>query len=167
VLIDYNKFEIINLQGYQIDHISNKKLLATLQDFYKIAINSKLNYYLAGSVCVSLLTNKIYRTWGDLDVIIEKDCMFEWLELFPKDSWFYSFFDKNLMKLYNYNNSNYIELNTGDHRMSSYLKDNLKVIDYKGLKIGNLNTIYFWKKYMRGSKKDLNDEIIFNEYLNK
>jgi hypothetical protein len=167
MLIDYNKFEIINLGGYQIDHASNKKLLETLEDFYKIAINSKLNYYLSGSVCLSLLTNKVYRTWKDIDILIDEDVMPEWLDLFPRDKWFYFNFDQRLIKVYHHYNNNYIELNTGDPRTKEYYQKYLKKTSYNGITIGDLNTLLYWKKNFRQTKKrtDFYDEILAKKYL--
>jgi hypothetical protein len=169
MLIDYDKIEIVSLGGYQIDHNFNKKLLNTLEDFYKIAKNSKLNYYLSGSIAMSLITNKVYRTWKDIDIIIDEGKMLEWASLFPQNLWTYTTFDRTLTQFINIKNNNYIELNTGDLRMKLYKKKYLKIIDCYGLKMGDVNTSLFWKKNFRRGKKrvDFYDEIIVKEYLNK
>jgi hypothetical protein len=169
MLIDYNKFEIISHGGYQIDHNFNKKLLATLEEFSYVSQKTNLNYYLSGSICFSLLTNKVYRTWKDIDIFIDEGKMVDWLELFPKDGWFYFRFNKELLKVYNKKNNNYLELNVGDPRMNPYKQEYLKITDYNGLKIGDLDTFILWKKMFREKKKnvDLYDEILLKQYLSK
>jgi hypothetical protein len=168
MLIDYNKFEIIPMGGYQIDHASNIKLLDTLEEFYHVSQTGNLNYYLSGSVCLSLLTNKVYRTWKDIDILIDEDTMVPWLDLFPKDKWFYFVFNKKITKVYNKKNSNYLELNTGDKETRLYYEKYLKITNYNGIKIGNLDTITFWKNNIRKNKKniDLYDQIIIKQHLN-
>lgn len=168
MLVDYNKFEIISLGGYQIDHNFNKKLLATLEEFYYVSQKTNLNYYLSGSVCCSLLTNKVYRTWKDIDIFIDEGKMVDWLDLFPRDDWFYFRFNKELIKVYNKKNNNYLELNVGDPRMNPYKQQYLKIINYNGLKIGDLDTFILWKKMFREKKKnvDLYDEILLKRHLN-
>jgi hypothetical protein len=169
MLINYNQFEIISpFKNYRIDHEHNKNLLKTLEEFSYVSKNTNLKYYLSGSACISFLTNKIYRTWTDIDIFIEEDLMFEWLELFPRQNWFYESFNKDVLKLYNNNYYNYIELNTGDHRAKEYKKQNLIITDYYGIKIGDLHSILFWKKNFRQKLKqiDLDDQIIIRDYLN-
>jgi hypothetical protein len=169
MLIDYNKFEIVHLGGYQIDHNFNKKLLNTLEDFSRIIHECKLNYYLSGSLCLSFITNKVHRTWKDIDIFIDEGMMVEWLDLFPKEEWFYFKFNKEVLRIYNKKNNNYVELNSGDPKMNSYRQKYLKITDYYGLKMGDINTFLFWKKNFRSVKKrvDYYDEIIVKEYLNK
>jgi hypothetical protein len=167
MLIDYNKFEIINLGGYKIDHLFNQKLIQTLEEFYFIAQNTHLKYYLSGSICLSILTNTVYRTWKDIDIIIDNNSMVQWLELFPRDKWFFLKFNKNITELYNKKNNNKIGLSTGDPRIKLYNEKYLKITDYNGLKIQDMKTILFWKKNFRSTKKetDIYDEVICEKYL--
>jgi hypothetical protein len=168
MLIDYNKFEIINLGGYEIDHVSNNKLIQTLEEFYSIAKNTDLNYYLSGSICLSILTNTVYRTWKDIDIIIDPNLMVKWLDLFPREKWFFLKFNKNLTEVYNKKNNNKIGLSTGDPRIKLYNQKYLKITNYNGLKIQDIKTILFWKKNFRRTKKrvDIYDQIICEKFIN-
>ena len=169
MLIDYDKFEIVSLGDYQIDHISNKKLLETLEDFFHLTKTTNLNYYLSGSICCSLLTNKIYRSWKDLDIIIDEDQIHSWLEILPRESWSYYEFNNKLVKVHNKKNNNYLELITQNPETSVFDKKYKKITTYNGIKVNDLKTILFWKKVYRGTPKetDFYDEILINEFINK
>ena len=169
MLIDYNKFQIISLGGYQIDHTSNKKLLETLEDFCTLTKTAHLNYYLTGSICLSILTNKIYRTWKDIDILVDKDSMSSWMYLLTKNGWYHFGFNQKLMKFYHNTNNNYLELLNDDPRIYLYRKKNKIITDYNGIKIIYSKSILFWKKNFREKprKEDFYDEILVNGFTNK
>ena len=89
-MIDYNKyFEKVRYKNYKIDDFYNLKVLETLDVFNRILSDNNLNYILTGSVCLSILSRKIMRTWGDIDVIVEQDVFLKIKNLFKdnKTEW--------------------------------------------------------------------------------
>lgn len=167
-MIDYNKFEFISYKNYEIDHDINKNLLKTLNEFAEIIKkNPNLNYYLSGSICLSFLTNKIYRTWKDIDIIIEKNKMWEWIHLFSSNEWYYHDYNKYHTKIYHKYNDNYIELLSERDSLFFYKKKYLNITNFDNLKIGSTKPMFFWKKNIRKTKnqKDEDDENFYKQYL--
>jgi hypothetical protein len=168
MLIDYYKFDFIKYKHYVINDNFNLNLLNTLEQFIHITKKTNLSYYLSGSIALSFLTNKIYRTWNDIDIIIDKHTMSEWSRLFDTKSWHYHDLDPTSTKFFNKRNNNYVELSIETSKFNLHSKKYLKITDYNGIKISNAKIILYWKQNSKREQKkfgDNDDVIFFKEYI--
>jgi hypothetical protein len=167
MFINYNDFEVVQYKDYIIDHDQNIKLLETLCEFIGATKDSNLNYYLTGSISLAIISKKVYRTWGDIDVIVDKDSIYKWIALLPKKKWHYYDFNKDITRVFYSKYNNYVELNIRENSLYLYDKKYLNIQEYYGIRVGNPRPMFFWKKNVRKNKKahDADDENFYKQYL--
>ena len=165
-MINYDFFEKIPYQTSIINHNANLNIIKTFNEFIDIFSKSNLVYIITGSFAISLLTKKVYRTWGDIDVIFV-DPLHSYLKLLPVGKWYHKDFDRNRLSVFNIKNNNYIE----------FLKDTNKDYEKKtyietanSIKIQNLQSILDWKNSNKINAKHsmdiakINHNLDLNEY---
>jgi hypothetical protein len=166
-MINYNKyFEKVRYKNYQINDEHNLKMLETLDIFNKILSDNNINYILVGSLCLSILSHKIIRTWGDLDVIVEDSVLFKIKDLFKKKAteWELITSHMKLTGLFNLKTNIKVEFVNYAKIKNNYQE---KYINNIKLKLSFPYNIFI-AKFLRFNynKKDLDDFKFFRDFIN-
>ena len=87
-MINYHTyFDKIHHKDYRIDDEQNLKIIETFNDFNEFISKSNLSYLLTGSLALSILSKKIFRTWKDIDIVIDINYITDWLSIFQNQNW--------------------------------------------------------------------------------
>jgi len=165
-MINYNKyFEKVRYKNYKIDDFYNLKVLETLDMFNKILSNNNLNYILTGSVCLSILSHKIIRTWGDIDVLVEQDVLLKIKSLFKEQKIEWELITSKLQLLGVLNLKTQVKVQFVNYAMCEKDYQEISIKDIT-LKLSYPDKT-FMAKFLRlnYNKKDLEDFKFFREFI--
>jgi hypothetical protein len=69
-ILTYNYFNKIIVPDFIINDDKNLRTISTFNQIYEIMDDAKIHYLLSGSLARSILTKTCFRTWGDIDILI-------------------------------------------------------------------------------------------------
>jgi hypothetical protein len=69
-ILTYNYFNKIELPNFNIDNEQNINIIKSFNYFHELMSSANIKYVLTGSLGRSILTKTCYRTWNDLDILI-------------------------------------------------------------------------------------------------
>lgn len=133
----------IQYKDYKIYNEYNFLLLNSLKEIHELSIKNNLNFIVTGSFALLFHTNKIYRTIGDVDIIVHINELSKWLQLLKnyydflfigEVKEFFQYCLKNKMLLPFKNKQNNIKLEISTFYPTKNIYD---------IQIDNLNFKYF------------------------
>jgi len=166
-MIDYHTyFDKIHYKDYGIDDEHNLKIIETFNDFNEFISKSNLSYILTGSLALSILSKKIFRTWKDIDIVIDINYVTDWLSIFQNQNWqiindnFMIFQIKNIKTNINIEICNY--LSHSKNYTEAGIEQNINDIN---IKISSIDDIFSAKFKKNFNDKDIEDFKFFRHFF--
>ena len=162
-MIDYNEhFEKVSYKNYIIDDIHNLKIIETLNNFIEITSKYNLSYILTGSLALSVVSKKVFRTWKDVDVVMDMNNIIDCMRIFHNQNheWMVRNYNYKIIKLTNIKTNIDIEIVNYLDLPKVYIE---KTINNTTLKVSTIDNI-FYGKISRSNLQDMED---FKFYLGK
>jgi hypothetical protein len=159
-------FDKIHYKDYRIDDEHNLKIIETFNDFNEFISKSNLSYVLTGSLALSILSKKIFRTWKDIDIVIDINYITDWLSIFQNQNWqiindnFMIFQIKNIKTNMNIEICNYLP-HSKDYTEASTEQN----INNDNIKISSIDDIFFAKFGKNFNDKDVEDFKFFKQFV--
>ncbi len=159
-------FNKIHYKDYRIDDKHNSKIIETFNNFNEFISKSNLSYILTGSLAASILSQKVFRTWKDIDIIIDLNYLTAWLSIFHNKNW--QIINNNFMlfQIRNVKTNMYIEIcnylpHAKDHT-ETFTEKNINDIN---IKISSIDDIFFSKFKKNFNDKDIQDFKFYKQFF--
>jgi hypothetical protein len=171
MIINYNNLEIIPFKNYEINHNQNINNLILLEKIWTDTQKLNLPFIVTGSIGFILKYNKIYRTIGDIDLLINLENLNDWKLYFIKNLNFSEKWIRELAQLENlYGIHRYESLKDKNLSVDLIIDHNIK--NYETICIGNYKLNYTLPKYSNAKyffnrSEDYDDLDFFNKFIKK
>jgi len=165
-MINYHTyFDKIQYKDYRIDDKHNLKIIETFNDFNEFILKSNLSYLLTGSLALSILSKKIFRTWKDIDIVIDINYITDWLSIFQNENWQIINDNFTILQIKNIKTNINIEIcNYLSHSKDYTETGTEKNINNINIKISSIDDI-FYAKFKNFNDKDIEDFKFFRRFL--
>lgn len=170
----YKNVEKIKYLNYEIDDSWNLFILSKFQHFLDLSLKYKLNLSVTGTIACIFHTNKLFRTIGDIDLILDYQDFQNWIEIFNQENYKLLCYNVNPEKfdmikfikdsinqkkpltLKNYDNNSTVDLifdKSVEDKFFFKTINNYKIIYRLAYKYRNIKN----NKYLYNRKKDFDD----------
>jgi hypothetical protein len=92
----YKNIEKIKYLDYEIDDNFNLLILNKFKYFLDLSLEYKLNLSVLGTIACIFHTNKLYRTIGDIDLILDYQDLKKWMKIFNQENYQLSYYGNPL-----------------------------------------------------------------------
>jgi hypothetical protein len=158
-------FDKIPYKDYRIDDEHNLKIIETFNDFNEFISKSNLSYLLTGSLALSILSKKIFRTWKDIDIVIDINYITDWLSIFQNQNWQIINDNYTILQINNIKTNINIEIcNYLPHSKDYTEAITEKNINNINIKISSMDDIFCAKFKKNCKDKDIEDFKFFRRF---
>jgi hypothetical protein len=154
-------FDKIHYKDYKIDDKHNLKIIETFNDFNEFVSKSNLSYLLTGSLALSILSKKIFRTWKDIDIVIDINYITDWLSIFQNQNWQIINDNFTILQIKNIKTNINIEICNYLSHSKDYTEKNINNINIKIISTDDI----FYAKFKNFNNKDIEDFKFFRRFL--